>query len=166
MNLIKNIHKSSTTCSRTFTNKIHCEKLISQSNNSMKSIPCYLLLVSVCKNAEIYDNLIATVGFYPSRAREGGQKQFLCFRIYYRGDRGREIKTENHFGCSGMNWNIFQMSKHKRFMSEREQFFKDTEVLSIRVESAISMVHELVPNFRASVGAFIDCRVGNEIIGN
>lgn len=34
----------------------------------MKSIPCYLLLVSVCKNAEIYDNLIATVGFYPSRA--------------------------------------------------------------------------------------------------
>lgn len=51
-----------------------------------------------------------------------------------------------------MNWNIFQMSKHKRFMSEREQFFKDTEVLSIRVESAISMVHESVPNFRASVG--------------
>lgn len=51
-----------------------------------------------------------------------------------------------------MNWNIFQMSKYKRFMSEREQFFKDIEVLSIRVESAISMVHELVPNFRASVG--------------
>lgn len=42
----------------------------------MKSIPCYLLLVSVCKNAEIYDNLIATVGFYPSRAREGGQNSF------------------------------------------------------------------------------------------
>lgn len=51
-----------------------------------------------------------------------------------------------------MNWNIFQMSKHKRFMSEREPFFKDTEVLSIRVESAIRMVHELVPNIRASVG--------------
>lgn len=66
---------------------------------------------------EIYDNLIATVSFYPST--EGGQltEPFLSYFIVMIKDERLEKEKNSFFLMPKMNSNIFQTSTQKIYVS-------------------------------------------------